>query len=207
MNLVKLKTIPTMKHRILFLITLLMSISIYATAQFSLRPQIGYNSSVITKNFNDLTFGTEAGFQFGIDAQIGRDFYIQPGIIWESANNELRESLNTNTISMQVNRIRIPVMLGYKLLGSETSGLIDFRAYTGPNVSFVVDKDLDNTSLISKNDFKNAVYGWNAGIGLDLALLFVDAGYSFGLSEIFESMASSARNNIFYANVGVRIGF
>ncbi len=178
-----------------------------ASAQFKLRPQIGYNSSHLTKKYNDLNFGTEAGFQFGIDAQIGSKYYIQPGIFWESANNELKDILQGNNSSFEVNRIRIPVMVGWRMLGPEMGGLIDFRLFTGPNISFTVDKDLKQTSLISMGDFKNAVYGWNIGAGLDLALAFVDVGYSFGLSEVFEGIESSPRNNLFYINGGIRIGF
>ncbi len=178
-----------------------------ANAQFSLRPQLGYNSSTLTKRFEDQNFGTEAGFQFGVDLQIGKQFYFQPGILWESANNQLRDMINGSNTSFQVNRLRVPLMFGYKLLGPQVSGLIDARIYTGPNASFVINKDLKENSLIRKGDFQNAVYGWNIGAGFDVAIFFVDLGYSFGLSEVFEGMASDARNNLFYANMGLRIGF
>jgi len=178
-----------------------------ANAQFSIRPQLGYNSSTLTKRFENQNFGTEAGFQFGVDLQIGNQFYIQPGILWESANNQLRDMINGNNNSFQVNRIRVPLMFGYKLIGPQVGGLVDARIFTGPNASFVIDKDLKENSLISKGDFQNAVYGWNIGAGFDVAIFFIDFGYSFGLSEVFEGMASDARNNLFYANVGLRIGF
>ena len=191
----------------IFVLVILMTLTYHASAQFSLRPQIGYNSSTLTKRFQDQQFGPEAGFQFGVDMQIGERFYIQPGILWESANNELRDMINGNNSSFQVNRVRVPVMLGYKLIGPDVGGLIDARIYTGPNASFVISKDLKQTSLINKDDFQNAVYGWNIGAGFDVAIVFVDFGYSFGLSEVFENAASTARNNLFYVNAGLRIGF
>lgn len=189
------------------ILTIMMCIVASANAQFSLRPQLGYNSSTLTKRFEDQNFGAEAGFQFGVDLQIGNQFYIQPGILWESANNQLRDMINGNNNSFQVNRIRVPLMFGYKLIGPQVGGLIDARIFTGPNASFVIDKDLKENSLIRKSDFQNAVYGWNIGAGFDVAIFFVDFGYSFGLSEVFEGMASDTRNNLFYANVGLRIGF
>lgn len=115
--------------------------------------------------------------------------------------------INGNNTSFQVNRVRVPLMLGYKLIGPDVGGLIDARIFTGPNASFVINKDLKQTSLINKNDFQNAVYGWNIGAGFDIAIVFVDLGYSFGLSELFENAASDARNNLFYVNAGLRIGF
>jgi hypothetical protein len=191
----------------ILILTIMMCVVASANAQFSIRPQLGYNSSTLTKRFENQNFGREAGFQFGVDLQIGNQFYIQPGILWESANNELRDMINGNNNSFQVNRIRVPLMFGYKLIGPQVGGLIDARIFTGPNASFVIDKDLKENSLIRKGDFQNAVYGWNIGAGFDVAIFFVDFGYSFGLSEVFEGMASDARNNLFYANAGLRIGF
>lgn len=193
--------------RLSFLLVLCTFFSV-SQAQVSLRPQIGFNSSSLTNNFSEsATFGDQLGFQFGLDAQFGRRFYIQPGIIWESANNELRETLDGNNSEFSVNRVRIPLMFGYKLLGNDTGGLIDMRVFTGPNASFAVDKDLKQNSIIQKGDFTDAVYGWNFGVGVDVAIFFVDAGYSFGLSEVFKDMASDVRNNLFYINTGLRLGF
>ena len=186
---------------------ILLTLALSASAQFSIRPQIGYNSSTLTERFQDQEFGPEAGFQFGVDFQIGNQFYVQPGILWESANNELRDMINGNNTSFQVNRIRIPIMLGYKLIGPDAGGLVDVRIFTGPNASFVVNKDLKQNSLIDKDDFHDAVYGWNIGAGFDVAIFFVDLGYSFGLSEVFQDVASTSRNNLFYINAGLRIGF
>ncbi len=192
--------------RLLFGLILLIA-SAPAFAQLSIRPQIGYNSSSLTEDYNNVSFGNDDGFQFGVDLQMGERFYIQPGIFWESASNELKDEVNGNNSSFKVNRIRIPVMLGYKFFGPSTDGIIDVRVFTGPNASFAINKDLKQTALISKNDFKGAIYGWNVGAGLDIAIFFVDIGYSFGLSEVFEEAASTARNNLFYANAGLRIGF
>lgn len=190
----------------IILITLL-GLVFPATAQFSVRPQIGFNSSNITEDLNNATFSNDNGFQFGVDVQMGGRFYFQPGIMWESANNELRETVDGNNTSFRVNRLRIPVMIGVKLLDDDADGLINARIFTGPNAAFVINKDLKQTALINKDDFKNAIYGWNVGAGFDLAIVFVDLGYSFGLSEVFAASASTARNNLFYINGGFRIGF
>ena len=184
-----------------------LALSIPATAQISIRPQVGFNSSNLTKDFNRADFGNDNGFQFGVDLQMGERFYFQPGIMWESASNEIRDEINGTNTSFNVNRLRIPVMIGYKLLGPEAEGLIDARIFTGPNAAFAISKDIKQTALIDKEDFKNAIYGWNFGVGFDLALVFVDVGYSFGLSEVFAGSASTARNNLFYLNGGLRIGF
>ena len=93
------------------------------------------------------------------------------------------------------------------MFGEQTNRLFDIRAFTGPNLSFVVDKNLDDAPLFESDDFKGSVWGWNVGLGFDLTIIFVDVGYTFGLSEVFDNLDSSARNNLFYANAGLRIGF
>jgi len=187
-------------------IILILMIPSVILGQLSIRPQIGFNSSTLTKSLDNAVFSDQVGFQFGADVQLGTKWYIQPGIFWESAKNELRERIDGDRTEISVDRIRIPVMLGYHLL-SDRGGLLDVRAFTGPNAAFSVNKNVKETSLLAKDDLKNAVYGWNLGFGVDLAILFVDAGYMFGLSEVFEGMATDVRNNLFYANAGIRIGF
>ncbi len=180
--------------------------SISLMAQISIRPHLGFNSSSLTAS-SGMEFEDRLGSQFGLDLQLGSRFYVQPGIMWESVTNELRQEFDERSNTFTVNRIRVPLMIGYKLLGSQTSRLIDFRMFTGPNLSFAVSKDLGDDPLFDKDDFRNSVWGWNVGVGLDLAIVFVDAGYTFGLSEVFDSVQPGVRNNLFYANAGLRIGF
>ena len=177
------------------------------SAQISLRPQAGFNASSLTKDFDGDDFEDKWGFQFGADLQIGNRLYFQPGILWESATNELKQEIQDDNNEFTINRIRIPVMAGYKLFGETTNRLLDIRVFTGPNIAFVVDKDLGDDPLFQDNDFKDSAWGWNLGMGVDLAFIFVDVGYQFGLSEVFENASKDIRNNLFYANAGLRIGF
>jgi len=177
------------------------------SAQISLRPQAGFNASSLTKDFDGDDFEDKWGFQFGVDLQIGNRLYFQPGILWESATNELKQEIQDDNNEFTINRIRIPVMAGYKLFGETTNRLLDIRVFTGPNIAFVVDKDLGDDPLFQDNDFKDSAWGWNLGMGVDLAFIFVDVGYQFGLSEVFENASKDIRNNLFYANAGLRIGF
>jgi hypothetical protein len=194
-----------MKNYLLIIVALFLIQT--AQAQLSFRPQAGFNASSLTEDFEGDDFEDKWGFQFGADLQIGNRLYFQPGIFWESATNELKQEIKDDNNKFTVNRIRIPFMIGYKFFGETTDRLLDIRAFTGPNAAFVVDKDLGDDALFQDNDFKDSVWGWSVGMGVDLAFLFVDVGYQFGLSEVFESATSDARNNLFYANAGLRIGF
>ncbi len=188
---------------VLFLIAF--SFPFLANAQLFLRPQAGFNSSQLTKDIRDGEFSDQLGFQFGIDFQLGGRLYIQPGIFWQSSKNEIKERINGNQSDFVISRIQVPVQLGYRLI-ADPDGLLNARIFTGPSASFIVNKNLNEVALFDKDDFKGALYGWNVGFGIDLAIFFVDAGYSVGLNEVFESSLSSAKNNIFFVNVGLRLG-
>ena len=187
------------------LLAILALIPLWLSAQFSLRPQIGFNSTSINKSARSVDFYQQLGFQFGADMQLGGKVFLQPGIFWESSKNELQERIDGDRSEIHVNRIRIPVMLGYRVL-SKRGGLVDLRLFTGPNAAFLVNKNVKGDPLIGRGELRNAVYGWNIGFGADLTFLFIDAGYMFGLNEIFEGVSSADRNNLFYANAGIRIG-
>ncbi|MBX2816399.1 MAG: PorT family protein [Saprospiraceae bacterium] len=191
--------------------TILISFLVLGTtlvhAQFSLRPQMGFNTANFRSADRGDYFEERVGFQFGVDAQIGRSFYLQPGIFWESSENEIYQEIDQRENTVSVERIRIPVMLGYKLAGNHTSGWLNARVFTGPNVSFNVSKDLGDDPLFDDDDYRNSTWGWNVGFGLDLAFLFVDAGYQFGLDNVFDGIDGTANNDLFYGNVGLRIGF
>ncbi len=190
--------------RLIFL-AVLISWCAAASAQFTIRPQVGINSSSL-KNISSAEFKNGIGFQFGVDAQIGNRFYFQPGIFWEGTNNTITEANNEET-ELKVNYIRIPAVFGYKIIAPDDGRFFGMRLFTGPNMAFVTNKDLSEGSLIDEGDFNDFVFGWDAGLGFDIAIIFVDLGYRFGLSEFVKVLDEGSRNNLFFGNAGIRIRF
>jgi len=179
-----------------------------AYGQLVLRPQVGFNTSSLS-NVENFDFEGEIGFQFGADLQIGNRFYVQPGIMFEFVNNKVSPaSGNDDNVDLKQNRFRIPVLVGYRFFDIDTDRWFNIRLFTGPNASFLTKTDVDESAVnIDKDDFKNLVWGWNAGLGFDISILFIDLGYQFGLSDIIDNLDDAPRNNLFYANAGVRIRF
>jgi len=101
--------------------------------------------------------------------------------------------------------LRIPVVVGYSF--GEVYGDFSFRVFTGPNAAINLSSKTDDDPIIEEDDIKSAIFGWNAGLGVDISIIFIDLGYEFGLSEVFENVDGAVRNNLFYANAGVRIRF
>lgn len=200
----------------LLIVALLMLGWTSVSAQFILRPQVGFNSSSLTDAPDGISFKDKMGYQIGVDAMIGGRVYIQPGFQYELVKNTV-EPLDLPLLedaNLKVSRVRIPLMIGYRLVDPDRGGLFNFRLFTGPNATIVTNVDDGESQFaIDKEDFKSTVFGWTAGVGLDLPLLFVDFGYQFGLSKVFEDLniqgieAADSKNNLFYLSGGIRIQF
>lgn len=176
-----------------------------AISQVSLRPQIGINFPSLTDEIAEGEFEGNAGFQFGIDAQLGGSFYFQPGLNFESTRLTLQDG--QDRYDMNISRINIPVYVGIRLSSTDDRSL-GLRAFAGPNFAIHVNEDLDEAfGSLTKDNVKDAQISGVVGAGLDLSILFLDVAYKFGLSKFFEEINSDSKINLFVVNAGVRLGF
>lgn len=175
-----------------------------AQSQISLRPQIGINFPKLTDEIADGRFKGNAGYQFGVDLQFGGNVYLQPGLNFESTSLSLDDDSGVGDI--RISRINIPVYLGFRIASNEdnTFGL---RLFVGPNFAIHVNEDLDESlTFINKGNIKDSQVSGVLGAGVDFSILFVDVAYKFGLSDFSENINSDARIDLFFVNVGVRLG-
>ncbi|MFZ4635076.1 MAG: outer membrane beta-barrel protein [Saprospiraceae bacterium] len=177
------------------------------SAQVTLRPYLGFNTSELSEDLvkDSATFANNVGFQVGADLQIGDKFYVQPGVQLEFLNNTI-EPRSGGEEDLKRTYLRIPVMVGYNFAGAESN--FGFRVFTGPNMGINMSSKSDLGDV--EEEVKNAIFGWNAGLGIDfISILFVDLGYQVGLTEVFEdtNLNTGARNNLFYGNAGLRVRF
>lgn len=185
----------------------LLFVAATATAQLTLRPYAGINSNTLTEDVEDLVdWKSKVGYQLGADLQIGNKFYVQPGVQMEFVKNTAEfQIINPTSSDFSRTHLRIPLMIGYAF--GEIDGNFAARVFTGPNASIVLSAEVEDEDI--KDELKNAVFGWNVGFGADISILFIDLGYQFGLSEVFENLdidpENASKSNAFYANVGLRI--
>ncbi len=174
-----------------------------AFGQLSLKPFVGINFPSLTKEISSFDFEGNVGYQFGADLLIGGNFFIQPGVNFESS------SLTVQDVGdLDVSRLNIPVLIGFRLFEPEDSRGFGFRIFAGPNFAINLNEDLDDAfGSIDKDDIKGSKISALAGLGIDISILFVDAGYKFGLTDVFEGDNIDAKKNIFYVNAGIRLGF
>lgn len=197
-------------YRLALMFFLLMIGAVTAVAQPSVRPYIGVNSSSLNDGEDDLiNFENGTGLQVGVDLQFGTRIYVQPGIQLEFLKNtaEFGTSVGIEDSDFDRTGLRIPLLVGFRVLSKDSDAGLNLRFFTGPNVFLRLGTDYDNDLGIDDSELKDTLWGWNAGAGLDISIFFVDVGYQAGLSEISGEDQAASRNNLFYANAGLRLYF
>lgn len=199
-----------------------MPVFLLAQGPISFGPKIGWNSNKLTTDYTSYVEDMRDGVQGGLFFSIYMDkFYIQPEAYISMRRGGLDASiddpLNSTSIvsfnqSITLTTVDIPMLLGYKLIDLK---LIRFRIWGGPVASYVLDKKytlnvngMNESSRISRDDFKDATWAGQVGAGLDLLFLTFDVGYEFGLEDFLtiRSMDDMAfRNNMFYISLGWRL--
>lgn len=179
--------------------------------QISVRPYAGLNSSSIQGEPADIIdFDNGTGFQVGVDVQLGRRLYIQPGVQLEFLKNNatLRTAVDTEG-SLNRTGLRIPLMVGYRLFSENSDAGFNLRFFTGPNAFLQLSTSSDDDLNLNDSALSDVIWGWNAGAGLDISIFFIDVGYQAGISDLSDDtqMATQARNNVFYGNAGLRLYF
>lgn len=180
-----------MKMNKLFSIALL-GASIFASAQISVAGKANVlipTSSATWQNFKDAAGGILAdsgknitGFNAGLSVKIDLPtaLYVMPEIYYTNYKSEitLRDSQNTETtLEAKSNRIDVPVLLGYNLLGNTLS------AYVGPVASFNLNQESTFRSFVEQVKSNDFSLGYQFGLQSELKNLILSAKYEGAFSK------------------------
>jgi hypothetical protein len=175
------------------------SAQVIPSFQFGLKG--GVNLSSLSKT-GTLNADNQAGYLGGIYARFGAlGLHVQPEAYLTSKNVNLND--NGVMTKAKFTSIDVPVLVGTKI------GAFGFgaRFYTGPVVSFAINKDQSYSSAassITKLDYKNQNYAWQIGAGVDIRSLSVDLRYEAGLSKQTYG-ANSTKINLFNLSLGYKL--
>ncbi|WP_214070436.1 outer membrane beta-barrel protein [Mucilaginibacter sp. dw_454] len=157
----------------------------------------GMNLTNLSKSgtFNS---SNQAGYLGGIWARFGAlGFNFQPEAYVTGKN------VTVDGIKQKFTSVDVPLLFGGKV------GAFGFgaRFYTGPMVSFAINKDQnydDAASNITRLNYKNQNYAWQLGTGIDIRSLSVDLRYEAGLSKQNYG-AGSTKINLFNLSLAYKI--
>ncbi len=157
-------------------------------------------------NFNDLNVSSDiyetnmkTGFLVGASYKRGRFFYWEIGARFNHYVYELKDLVDpidsTNAKSFATSAIEIPVSGGINLT-SFVDRLVGVRIFISAVPSFAIGVG-DNDLGITKNDINSFNFLGQAGVGLDVAFLFAEAGFNFGINDLLANDIQSNPYQVF----------
>ncbi|MDB5133225.1 MAG: hypothetical protein JWR02_2974 [Mucilaginibacter sp.] len=174
-----------MKKIILTLLIFTATIS-FASAQvlpsFQFGAKAGLNLSGISSSASaTLSSSNQAGYLAGFWARFGAlGFNFQPEMYITSKNVDITS--NGSEAKQKFTSIDVPLLFGGKVGAFGIGG----RFYTGPVVSFAVNKDQTFTGAAGnalRLNYKDQNFAWQVGAGLDIKKISVDLRYEAGLTK------------------------
>ncbi len=151
----------------------------------------------------------QAGYIGGVWARLGAlGFNFQPEayVTGKDVNVTYNNNNETVTSKARLTSLDVPLLFGGKV------GAFGFgaRFYTGPLVSFAINKDntfSDAAGEAARLDFKDQNYAWVLGAGVDIKALSIDLRYEEGLNKIAygPDENSHTRINLFNLTLAYRL--
>lgn len=188
-----------MKRILVIIVAALLALPAFSQFKFGIK---GGGQST---SFPDYTLGSGAatvealadatwGFHAGVFGRISlAGLYVQPELIFATNSFEYNvKEVATDpgvVVSQKFNRLTIPVLLGFKL------GPLRLNAGPAASIQLGSPEDLINDPNF-EDLYKGAVWGYQAGVGLDLLKKFtLDAMYAGSLGDEFgDSVTISGQN-------------
>lgn len=151
----------------------------------------------------------QTGYHIGVFGRFGgAGFFVQPELLFTQTKGNFAyvpnawSSSSPEEYKAEFNRLDIPVMVGYRFFKL-------VRVMAGPIASININSEIKNSiETIENVEFKNATFGYQAGLGVDIGNLSVDAKYEGGLSKITDNIGSydtDNRINQWVLSVGFKI--
>jgi len=188
-----------MKKSILTFTLMTLVLSTFAQLPFTIGVKGSINSSKITTDnyslngvtLNDFRSDAKSGYDLGAFARLGTKLYLQPELLYCVRKGQ---SMSGSTAqNLDIKSIQVPVLIGAKLIDLK---LASIRAFTGPAMSFVMNSSEITYSgvtagLYDTKNYKNNIWDWQLGAGVDVGPLVLDVRYEWGLSNVSEGKVGS----------------
>lgn len=119
-----------------------------------------------------------AGFNFGLSAKVNLplSLFVMPEIYYTTLKSEFTEPISNTTLEVKSNRVDVPVLLGYNVLGDT------FGVFAGPVASYNLstDNQFNDFKENAKNDF---TVGYQFGAQVQLQKFIINGRYEGAFTD------------------------
>jgi hypothetical protein len=148
---------------------------------FQLGIKGGVNLSKLNYSGSTFNSSNRAGYLGGLWARVGAlGFNFQPELYLTAKNVEISD--NGTSVKAKFTSLDVPLLFGGKVGAFGFGG----RFYTGPLVSFAINKDnsLGNAfGNATSFNYKDQNFAWVFGAGVDIKNISIDLRYEAGLTK------------------------
>lgn len=157
-------------------------------------------------SLGDFSDDAQNGFQIGLMSRLKfKKWFVQPELYYSFKKGKTSvdgvdpagQSVQI-TQKVEMNNLDVPILLGYRLIDLK---VVKLNLFTGPVASFQVKNAINFTGDVLADELKykkssadnpidpeaemkNANWNWQAGIGIDIAMLYLDVRHEWGLNDI-----------------------
>jgi hypothetical protein len=187
----------------------------FAFGQFSIGPKIGFNTSKLTTDLDQIESDASSNFNFGVFVRLGSKIYLQPEINWLTSGGVYKKpqigDVKPIKQEVEMKSIEIPLIVGWRIINL---GVGNIRVLAGPSASIITNStvstsDVDNfINPIKESDIEDMLWGFNIGAGADILMFTLDIRYQMGLNEVIkevEGFSFNSKNNMFAVSLGWKI--
>ena len=130
------------------------------------------------------------GFNVGLSAKVNLPaaFFLMPEIYYTTFKTEFNIPTSNTTLEAKSNRVDVPVLVGYKLLGD------NLGVFIGPVASYNLSTD-NQFADFKENATKDFTVGYQFGAQVQLQKLIVTAKYEGAFTEDQRDFISTANGN------------
>lgn len=197
----------TIKLKHFFILILVLFISNMTFAQekkkkdeFKVMVGVTFNNMSLTSPEYDAF--SDLGYIIGAKYKRGKFFYWELGARYNRSNYLLKDLLGdggNQQDNLNVSTLDIPINVGINLL-SVTERIVGLRVFIGAVPNFVLSSD--DVFDITEDTLNSFVMYGQAGVGLDIAFFFLEAGINYGFTDLLEDYKSTPYQA--FVNLGFR---
>jgi hypothetical protein len=145
-------------------------------------------------SFNDFSANSagetkgKVGAQIGGSVAFGKKLYVEPGVFYATKSTEFSYTDQSNaeiTEDALIKGIRVPVSVGFGLLGNEKS-FASLRIFGGGSGFFVTGVG----DALIKDNISSPTWGAFAGAGVDFWIMFAEVSYEWSLTNVTKDVSN-----------------
>ena len=196
-----------MKKIILLFILLMHFTLLNAQLGFTLGPKVGFTATKLSSNKDEMLETFQANFMLGAFMRISdHRLYIQPEFNIKTKGGLFSSDKLLGIKELSLTTFEVPILIGIRVAGDRANNL---HIMAGQTISFTTEKNirLDNSSELDDSMFENVLWGFQAGIGLDLIVLTLDLRYEWGINNLLISGCNgvSLKNRMIEVSLGWKL--